>query len=128
MSKRTKILLLDDQFIDRSLLAEGLEEYYDFDVRKVESLAAARQALEEFEPDLLLLDLVVSDDRLEVIQWVKQLRREARFKRTPVLFVTAHYKAMMEHVEGVANAAILKKPFDFEDATGQIRKLLGKTQ
>jgi DNA-binding response OmpR family regulator len=128
VSQKPKILLLDDDMFHRGLLAEGLEDYYDFEVTKVDSLASARRAIQNLEPDLLLLDLVVGDDRFQVLQWVQELRKEEPFKKIPVLFVTAYFKEMEEHVRGLEGTAILEKPFRFEDVTQGIRKLLGQTK
>ncbi len=128
MSQKPKILLLDDDVFHRGLLAEGLQDYYELEVTRVDSLAAAQQVIAELKPDLLLLDLVVGEDRLEVLQWVKDLRRGGTFKNVPVLFVTAYFKEMEEHVRGLENTVILEKPFKFEDVTTRIRKLLGQAK
>lgn len=124
MSKKPKILLLDDDVFHRGLLAEGLEDYYDFEVTRVDTLAAAQRAIGELTPDLLLLDLVMGDDRLGVLQWVRSLRQGGPFKNIPVLFVTAHFKDMEEHVRGLAGTLVLEKPFKFADAIPKIRGLL----
>ena len=125
MSQKPKILLLDDDMFHRGLLAEGLEDYYDFEVTRADSLASAQQAVEDLNPDLLLLDLVVGDDRFAVLQWVKSLRfGGGPFENIPVLFVTAYYKEMEEHVRGLEGSLILEKPFKFEDVTEKIRELL----
>lgn len=128
MNQKPKILLLDDDVFHRGLLAEGLEDYYDYEVTRVESLAAAQSAIGELHPDLLLLDLVVGEDRLEVLQWVKSLRNGGAFQDIPVLFVTAYFKEMEEHVLGLDHAVILEKPFKFDDVTTRIRKLLGQAR
>jgi len=128
VSQRPKILLLDDDAFHRGLLAEGLEDYYDFEVTRVDNLAAAQRAIEDFDPDVLLLDLVIGDDRLEVLQWVKNLRHGGPFKNTPVLFVTAYFKEMEEHIRGLDGTMILEKPFKFDEVVTRIRKLLGQPQ
>jgi len=125
MNLKTKILLLDDDVFHRGLLAEGLEDYYDFEVTRVATLSAAQDLIEQANPALLLLDIVLGDDRLEVIEWVKYLRETPRFRSIPVLFVTAYYREMEDRVRGIEHAAILAKPFNFEDVTHQIRRLLG---
>jgi DNA-binding response OmpR family regulator len=128
VSQKPKVLLLDDDVFHRGLLAEGLEDYYDLDVTRVDTLAAAQEAIEKVRPDLLLLDLVVGDDRLEVLQWVKDLRRDGPFKNIPVLFVTAYFKEMEEHVRGLEGTAILEKPFKLEHVTNKIQKLLSRAR
>jgi hypothetical protein len=42
--------------------------------------------------------------------------------------VTAYYKDMKVEVEGVEKTAILAKPFNFEEVTQEIHKLLGKAR
>jgi two-component system, NtrC family, nitrogen regulation response regulator NtrX len=128
MSQKTRILLLDDDVFHRGLLAEGLEDYYDFVVTRVESLARAESEIEKVKPDLLLLDIVLGENRLEVIEWVKRLRRGSPYEQTPVLFVTAFYGEMEEQVRGIERAAILAKPFNFEDVTQEMKRLLGKSK
>lgn len=127
MTQKSKILLLDDDVFHRGLLSEGLEDYFDFDVTKVANLAAAQQALGELKPDLLLLDVVVGDDRFEVLNWVKSLRKSGPFKNVPVLFVTAHFEKIAAHLDGIENAELLKKPFKLGDVIPKIRKLMGRT-
>lgn len=126
MGQRPRILLLDDDEFHRGLLAEGLEAYYDFEVTRVNDLAAAQQVIAETRPDLLLLDLVLGEDRFGVIQWVKGLRDDERFKALPVLFVTAYFREMEEHVRNLGETAILEKPFGFEDVVARIEKLMGQ--
>ena len=128
VSHKVKILLLDDDMFHRGLLAEGLEDYYDFEVTKVDSLSAAQRVINEWMPDILLLDLVVGDDRFGVLQWVKILRQGGPFKGIPVLFVTAYFEEMKEHVSGLGGTMILEKPFKFEDVTQRIEKLLGQSK
>jgi len=127
MTQRTKILLLDDDVFHRGLLSEGLEDYFDFDVTKVADLASAQRALSDINPDLLLLDVVVGDDRFEVLNWVKSVRRGGPFQNIPVLFVTAHFEEIAEHLRGIENTEILVKPFKFSDVIPKIRRLTGRT-
>lgn len=126
--RKPKILLLDDDPFHRGLLAEGLEDYYDFLVTRVENLSGAKQAIVEIEPDILVLDLVLGDDRFGVLQWVKGLRQGGDFKNTPVLFVTAYFREMEEHVRSIEDSVILEKPFKFEEVTQKIRKLLSQSK
>ena len=127
MAEKPKILLLDDDVFHRGLLSEGLEDYFDFDVTKVADLSAAQLALRDITPDLLLLDVVVGDDRFEVLNWVKSVRRGGPFKNIPVLFVTAHFEEIADHLRGIENTEILEKPFKFSDVIPKIRKLMGRT-
>jgi two-component system OmpR family response regulator len=122
MSKKTKILLLEDEEIHRLLLGDGLEDYYDCEIERAEDIEGAEEILKSFRPDMFLLDIVLKGDKFRVIPWVKQLRAQG-YGNIPVLFVTAQPE-MREHVKGMECTDFLGKPFTFEDVVGKIRRLL----
>jgi DNA-binding response OmpR family regulator len=124
VEKKKEILLLEDDQFHRSLLAEGLEEYYDYRVIKVQSLEEAEAELKVASPDLLLLDCVLGDNRFQVIEWAEEVRRRPSLARIPILFVTAYYQEMEERAREIENSDILAKPFTFEDVTQKIQGLL----
>lgn len=123
MSQKPKLLLLEDEELHRSLLGDGLEEYYDFEIARVEDIEGAEEVLKSFRPDMFLLDIVLKGNKFRVIQWVKQLRNSRGYDDVPVLFVTAQ-PDMAEHVKSMERTDFLGKPFTFEDVIGKIRGLL----
>lgn len=122
---KTKILLLDNDNVHRSLLAEGLQEYYDFEVAMAGDLGEVEEGLRKARPDLLVLDCVIGPNRSEVIDWAKKMRRNRKLATMPILFVTAYFRQMEEQVRGIERSAILAKPFAFDDVIAAIRGLLG---
>ncbi len=124
MSQKSKVLVLEDDEFHRTILADGLEDYYDYEVFMAESLERADELLETLVPDLLVLDCVLGDDRFQVIEWAKRLRKRRVFSRTPVLFVTAFYQEMEGHVREIERSLILAKPFTFQDVTQKMSELL----
>jgi DNA-binding response OmpR family regulator len=82
-----RILIVDDEpdivfMIKVILRSEGLE------VLPASSVAEARQQLSAEDPDLVLLDLRLSDgEGWEVLQ---DLRKDGRLERTPVVVLSAH--------------------------------------
>lgn len=126
MADGAKVLLLEDDEFHRDLLAQGLEEYYDYQVDRAETIAEAEEVLKAGTPDLLVLDCVLADDRFQVIEWVRGLRKRPKLADTPILFVTAFYREMKEQVESIPRSSILEKPFTFEDVTQKMRELLGQ--
>jgi DNA-binding response OmpR family regulator len=124
VSKKPKVLLVEDDFFHRELLAEGLQDYYDYDVVVAENLERAEERLREAPPELIILDCVLENNRFASMDWAKKLRSEAALAKTPILFVTAYYREMEEHAKEIPCSAILPKPFTFEDVTGKVRELL----
>ena len=120
---KTSVLVLEDDPLHRSLLAEGLEAYYDYDVIRAASLQEAEEGLRQVSPDLLLLDCVLGGNRFQVVDWVRGLR-QGRLATVPILFVTAYFSEMEEEVRGIEHSAILAKPFTFDDVTAKMRALL----
>ena len=123
MTKKPKILILDDDELHRGLLGDGLEDYYDFEIARAEGIASAEEILKTYHPDLFLLDVVLHKEKFKVIQWVENLRRTPKYRHIPVLFVTAQGN-MKEHVERLERTDFLGKPFTFEDVVIKIRALL----
>lgn len=126
MSDRARVLLLEDDEFHRELLAEGLEEYYDYSVDRAETIAEAETLLKAGTPDLFVLDCVLGDDRFQVIEWVREMRMRPGLETIPILFVTAFYREMKEQVGSIKYSSILEKPFTFEDVTQKMRELLGQ--
>jgi DNA-binding response OmpR family regulator len=124
VSESPKVLLVEDDLFHRELLAEGLRDYYSYDVVVAENLQRAEDKLQEMTPDLIVLDCVVGGNRFEAMDWAEQLRSRPAFLKTPILFVTAFYNEMEDRAKGIKHSAILAKPFNFEDVTHRMRGLL----
>jgi CheY-like chemotaxis protein len=86
-ARKWRILVVDDEeHVARTLkLALGLRGAYDVRIETKGSrvLATAR----EFEPDLVVLDLLMPDRRGDDV--LRELRADPRLGRVPVLFLTA---------------------------------------
>lgn len=123
-NSKTKVLLLEDDVFHRSLLAEGLEEYYECEVARAANLAEAEKQLESDKPDLLVLDCVLGDNQFQVIDWARRIRADGMLADVPILFVTAFYRATEEQARTIENSAILAKPFTFDDVAQKMRELL----
>jgi DNA-binding response OmpR family regulator len=123
VDKKEKILILEDEEFHRSVLGDGLEDYYQYEIERAEDIESAEEILRRFQPDLFLLDIVLQGDKFQVIQWVKNLRSSGRYRDVPVLFVTAQDE-MQQHVKDMERTGFLSKPFTFEDVIGRIQELL----
>ncbi len=115
----TKVLLLED---DRNLsLTLGVAlKRLGLEVKSASTLKKAREILEGFEPDLVLLDRMVPDgDGLDLCV---ELRAEARPVAILMLSAAAETR---ERVKGLNEGAddYLAKPFAWEELEARIRAL-----
>jgi DNA-binding response OmpR family regulator len=78
--------------------------------------------IDEFNPDLLILDIMLPDADGRVL--LQELRLNEKTKDIPVLMISARYtKENLQHVEFKPNAFVAK-PFDIDDLLDRIEGLL----
>jgi two-component system, OmpR family, response regulator MprA len=121
MSKR--VLLAEDDRATRESLVRALE-LDGYDVCAVNDGAAALEAFEEHEPDLLVLDLMMPNvDGLTVCR-----RLRSRSDHTPILIATARTE-VSDRVSGLDAGAddYLPKPFALDELLARVRALLRRT-
>lgn len=83
--KRKKVLIVDDDANNLQVLRQILKQEHDLFFAK--SGMKAVELAESYPPDLILLDVMMPDvDGYEVC---RLLKGNPRFKRTPIIFVTA---------------------------------------
>lgn len=109
MSKKSKILAVDDDPINNEILKNILGDIYD-----IESVTSGQECLEKihfFDPQLVILDIMMPVmDGFELCQ---KLQDDEKTKKIPVIFVTA--RTMGEDLEkGLSLGAIdyIKKPYE----------------
>ncbi len=112
-----RILVVDDNTQLRELLREALE-YCEFKVQILADGKGLLEAIEDFKPDLLILDNVLPGDSGELL--CKSLR-EIGLSALPVLLISA-YPEMIEHED--CFDAILFKPFDLDGLLEKVNKAL----
>jgi two-component system response regulator MprA len=120
---RPQILVVDDERAVRDALARALE-LGGFDVALAADGEAGLALVEEFAPDVVVLDLMMP--RLDGLQACRLLRE--RGDRTPVLILTARSE-VSERVEGLEAGAddYLTKPFALEELLARLHALLRRT-
>lgn len=118
-----KILLVDDEEHLRSMLNAALS-HSGFDVHPVASGREALAAVDEVDPALIVLDVMLPDiDGFAVCQ-----RLRADGVRTPVLFLTAR-DSTEDKVKGLTLGGddYLVKPFSLEELVARIDAVLRRT-
>ncbi|MFY1634303.1 response regulator transcription factor [Solwaraspora sp. WMMB335] len=121
---RPRVLVVDDEPNICALLAATLR-LIEFEVRVVDGGRAALVAVEEFDPDLVVLDVMMPDiDGFEV---ARAMRRGGR-RNVPVLFLTAR-DAVQDRIAGLTVGAddYVSKPFSLEEVVLRIKAILRRS-
>jgi len=84
-AKRAKVLLVDDNPRVRSFVRPALEDA-GFDCIEAEDGWSALEKVETEYPDIVVLDILLGDDRMSGLDVCKEIRRKGL--RTPVIFLT----------------------------------------
>jgi DNA-binding NtrC family response regulator len=120
-SGRHTVLLVDDEFLVRNVLAEILKDA-GFHVLQAETASAAISILDEPAPvDLVFSDVKMPDmDGFELARWVSEHKPEL-----PVILASGYVgKTNMAH--DLHCTEFLKKPFDFDTVIDKIRVTISR--
>ncbi len=116
------LLLVDDE----PGLREAVQAYLEdsgFTVATAGNAQAAWQTLEDYSPDLVITDVMMP--QVDGYQFLKQLREDARFRKVPVVFLTARGMTK-DRIQGYDAGcdAYLSKPFDPDELVSIVKNLL----
>jgi two-component system, OmpR family, response regulator len=118
-----RVLVVDDEPSITDAVATALR-YEGFQTREVANGRTAEKAIGEFQPDLIVLDVMLPD--LDGFAIARRLR-EGRH-RTPVIFLTAK-DASEDKLEGLAiGDDYVTKPFSLAEIVARIRAVLRRTR
>ena len=120
----TKVLVVDDEPSITDLVSMALR-YEQFDVRVAGNGREALDTVEEFAPDLAVLDIMMPGiDGFEV---ARRLRNQGA--RLPILFLTAR-DATEDKIRGLTLGGddYMTKPFSVEELVARIRAILRRVQ
>jgi two-component system, OmpR family, response regulator len=115
-----RVLVVDDEATLSELLSMALR-YEGWDVRTAGTGHDAIRQARSFEPDIVVLDVMLPDlGGLEVLRRVRQ-----RAPRVPVLFLTAR-DAVDDRIAGLTAGGddYVTKPFSLEEVVARLRALL----
>ena len=118
-----RVLVVDDEHNLTELLSMALR-YEGWEVRTASTGIAAVRAAKEFEPDAVVLDMMLPDfDGLEVLR-----RMRGHNPNVPVLFLTAK-DAVEDRVAGLTAGGddYVTKPFSLEEVVARLRALMRRT-
>ncbi|MEW5983288.1 MAG: response regulator [Acidobacteriota bacterium] len=106
MTRKRRILLVDDEVSITRALALYLEENGGCDVRVENAGKRALATAREFEPDVIFLDIVMPDADGSTL--AAEMQADPALQRTPIVFLTA---LVSRHETGGALMEIGGHPF-----------------
>ncbi len=116
------ILVVDDDAdvlgtVWRALSRDG------HDVALAESAAQAREHMQRRVPDLIVLDIMMPNE--DGLEFCRELRRDERYQRIPLLFLSARWRTD-DIVRGLDAGGddYLTKPFELKELNARVRALL----
>ncbi|GGK19779.1 DNA-binding response regulator [Pilimelia terevasa] len=119
-----RVLVVDDEPNICALLAATLR-LVEFDVRVANTGTDALAVVEEFDPDLVVLDVMLPD--LDGFAVAQRLRAQGR--HVPIVFLTAR-DAVSDRISGLTAGAddYVTKPFSLEEVVLRIRAILRRSR
>ena len=117
-----QILIVEDERPIRELIAFGLKRA-GFEVREAEDSRAARSAIADRRPDLMLVDWMLPDT--SGLELTRALKRDRETRDLPIIMLTAR-AAEADKVSGLDGGAddYLTKPFSPRELLARVNALL----
>lgn len=119
-----RLLVVDDEPNIRDLLASSLR-FAGFEVREAADGATAFHEAVEYQPDLMVLDVMLPD--MDGFMVTRRIRDAGL--RVPVLFLTAR-DDVRDKIQGltIGGDDYVTKPFGLEEVVARIRAILRRTK
>ncbi|WP_192250395.1 response regulator [Mesorhizobium silamurunense] len=118
-----RILYVDDEDDIREIAQMSLELEPQFEVRSSASGAEALTDAADWQPDLILLDVMMPD--MDGPETMKRLAASPLTASIPVAFITARTQThQVEHYLAMGAVGVIAKPFDPLALAGEVSKLL----
>jgi DNA-binding response OmpR family regulator len=126
MTKR-RILIVDDETSITNLLRLNLEKSNRYTVRTENNASLVLDAVQQFHPELILLDVMMPG--MDGGTLAEKIRARRAFKDVPIIFLTAAVK--QEEVDArdgvIGGFPYIAKPLNVKGVIDAIEKQLGET-
>lgn len=124
-TEKKRILVVDDRASDSRLVKLYLERNNDYVVREENDAKSALSAAEEFQPDLILLDLMMPG--MDGRELAACFEANPKLKAVPIVFLTASItKEEVEAVGGrIGKFPFLAKPIVLSEVAACVKHHLG---
>lgn len=122
MGQRKRILYIEDESDLQWLVKHVLESEGDFEVMVCGSGAEGLRSVEDFAPDLVLLDVMMPE--MDGFGVLRALRARPESNAVPVVFLTARTQEHHEYLTLGADG-VIAKPFEPAQLVEQVRAHVG---
>jgi len=125
-TEKKRILVVDDRASDTRLVKLYLERTNDYVVREENHAKAALSAAEEFQPDLILLDVMMPG--MDGGELAARFQANPKLKAVPIVFLTAAITKKEADTSGgqVGKFPFLAKPFVLSELVACLKQHLGE--
>ena len=128
MAHKLRITVINDYPAFLEMIAEALSAE-GYEVQTIPKHQDAFEQLKDWEPDLIVLDLVLGN---ATVGWglLDQIKFDPQTERIPVLLCSAATKEMREVVPSLSAKGVdyLEKPFDLDTFLQKLAKLISGTK
>jgi len=121
---KTKILVIDDDEEFTLVVKSGLEETGKYEVKTENKGALGFSAAKEFQPDLVLLDILMPDT--EGGEVASQLKEDEDTETIPIVFLTAvvQEEEVERHGGVIGGHPFIAKPVSLDELIDGIEKYI----
>lgn len=127
MPELQRITYVEDEPHIREIVQLALEELGGFTLQVCESGMQALEAVPAFEPDIILLDVMMPE--MNGVQTLRSLRQIPQMANTPIIFVTAKAQSHeIEQYKSLGAMDVIAKPFDPITLPGEVRTIWERSQ
>jgi len=122
MKELKKILYAEDEPDVQTIVELTIQTMSDYEIKVCDNGKKLLDAVEEYNPDLILLDVMMPE--MDGPTTFKNLQLNETTKHIPVIFMTA--KAQVHEIEsftGMGVLGIITKPFDPMALCNEIQKI-----
>src|SRR5262249_37850453 len=125
-TEKKRILVVDDEASITRLLKLNLEQTNEYVVRGENDSKRAMATAEEFQPHLILLDVMMPG--IDGGELASRFQENRKFKRVPTLFLTAAATKAEVYARGgkVGGLPFLAKPVEISEVVACLRQHLGQ--
>lgn len=122
MAELNKIIAVEDEADIRMVLEVALRDVAGFDLQVCSSGAQALELAPSFQPDLILLDVMMPDmDGPDTLEALRELPGTAG---TPVIFLTAKVQSQeVQRFREIGAIGVIAKPFDPMGLAAEVRRI-----
>ena len=125
-SELTRILYVEDEPDIQAVAQIALEAVGGFTLKICNNGIEALKEAAEFDPDLLLLDVMMPD--MDGPTTLSELRKQPSLQLTPAIFMTAKVQPHeVEELRALGAIDVIAKPFDPMNLSNQIKEIWATT-